>query len=55
MDVGSVKDLMIIIDFIISCVAACLKDSAYSEVSENLFMVSAVFLVVAVICIIIEI
>ena len=54
MDVGSVKDLMIIIDFIISCVAGCLQVLKYNEVSDILFKISGVFLAVAVVCIIIE-
>ena len=53
MDINNCKDLMIIIDFIVSSVGAFFKHSNVA-LSEKLFLVGGVFLGLAVICIIID-
>lgn len=53
MDINNCKDLMIIIDFVVSSVGAFFKHSNVA-LSEKLFLVGGVFLGLAVICIIID-
>jgi len=49
-----IKNIAIILDFIISIIASSIKNSM-PEMSNNLFGVSAIVLIVAVICVFIEI
>lgn len=47
-----VEDIFIFLDLVVSFVAAFLKGGGYDSASEKLFMVSAVFLFIAVIAMI---
>ena len=51
--IGFVKDLMIVSDFIVSCIGGFLKNS-YPELSNSFIYAGVIFLVIAVVCIIIE-
>ena len=51
--IGLIKSVAIIADFIISIIASVIKKST-PEVSNMLFGISAIVLIVAVICVIIE-
>ena len=51
--IGLIKNIAIIADFIISIIASAIKNSM-PEVSNMLFGISAIVLIIAVICIIIE-
>ena len=51
--IGVIKNVAIIADFIISIIASVIKNSM-PEVSNMLFGISAIVLIVAVICVIIE-
>lgn len=43
-----VEDIFIVLDLVVSSIAAFLKGGGYDSVSETLFMVSAVLLIIAV-------
>lgn len=43
-----VEDIFIVLDLVVSSIAAFLKGGEYDSVSETLFMVSAVLLIIAV-------
>ena len=49
-----IKNIAIILDFVISIVASAIK-SSMPEMSNNLFGASAIVLIVAVVCVFIEI
>lgn len=49
-----IKNIAIILDFIISIIASAIKTSM-PELSNTLFGISAIVLIVAVICVIVEI
>ena len=51
--ISLIKNIAIIADFIISIIASVIK-SSIPEVSNALFGISAIVLIIAVICIIIE-
>lgn len=50
---GLIKNIAIILDFVVSIIASAIKTSM-PELSNTLFGISAVILMVAVVCVIIE-
>lgn len=53
MTINFVKDLMIVSDFIVSSIGGFLKNS-YPDLSNGFIYAGIIFLVIAVVCIIIE-